>query len=533
MASARRELNFRHAERLKNYSSQVAYWRQSIFHYCVERLGVKAETLDWSLYPEYKNHIWDGTPNPIMAIFKALQDGMWVRVKSAVGVNKTFSAACIDLWFLECHPGAYVPTTAPKESQLLSQIWSEIAKLYKNFNKGKLLTGELRMEADTNTKWKSEAFVAGTKATKDSEDKAQGMHAEHMLTIIEETPGVPPSVLKALINTSTASHNLILALGNPNSKIDNFREFDKLSRVVDIRISALDHPNIVTGKEVIPGAQSVIGLQTLKDKYGISHPLYLSRARGLTPDSAIDSLIKAEWIDDAVRRYNELCNDDGSLDIEKVIRYNNSLKVDDSEGLGVDVANSESGDLAALTYGRGFVCFHVEAFPCPNANKLGHQVHQICKDRFINQRKVGIDGVGVGAGTVNTLKEYGYLDEEINLQGGASPIVVEGSLELFLNLRSQMWWKTREDFRCGRLAIVNDEELIADLLTPKWEVKTDKKIKVQSKVEIKKLLGHSPNKGDAFIYWNWKNRNMPLAYSSAAPKEENKRNQSLTKRLGL
>jgi hypothetical protein len=65
-----------------------------------------------------------------------------------------------------------------------------------------------------------------------------------------------------------------------------------------------------------------------------------------------------------------------------------------------------------------------------------------------------------------------------------------------------MYWQLREDLRNGRLILCNDEELFADLVTPKWEVRNGK-ICVEKKEEIKKRLGHSPNKGDAVVYWNW------------------------------
>ncbi len=44
--------------------------------------------------------------------------------------------------------------------------------------------------------------------------------------------------------------------------------------------------------------------------------------------------------------------------------------------------------------------------------------------------------------------------------------------------------------------------MIADLVTPKWFVRNGKII-VESKEDIKKRLGRSPNKGDAAVYWNW------------------------------
>jgi hypothetical protein len=66
-----------------------------------------------------------------------------------------------------------------------------------------------------------------------------------------------------------------------------------------------------------------------------------------------------------------------------------------------------------------------------------------------------------------------------------------------------MYWQLREDLRNDPdISLPDDEELFADLVTPKWETKNGK-IVVESKEDIKKRLGHSPNKGDAVVYWNW------------------------------
>jgi len=49
-----------------------------------------------------------------------------------------------------------------------------------------------------------------------------------------------------------------------------------------------------------------------------------------------------------------------------------------------------------------------------------------------------VDGIGVGAGTVDTLKEYGVNHRKVNLQSAGKPMVSDGEEE-FANLRSQMW----------------------------------------------------------------------------------------------
>lgn len=504
-AAAELELRKRRYDRLKNYESQRAFYQVNPLQYFVDRLGIKPESINWMLIPEYQNHKWDGTENPFMVILDALVNSKWCGVESATGTGKTYIAAAIVLWFLENFENSRVITTAPKADQLFSQIWAEISGLYPKFNKGVLLqSGELRMVDDPITKYKAEAFVAGVAATEESATKAQGFHAEHMLIILEETPGIPAPTIAALQNTSSAPHNLILALGNPDHQLDQLHLFCNQSNVVSVRISAYDHPNVVMNNpSFIPGAASKIGISRIISKFGNDNPLTISRTRGISPAQSSDSLIKLEWILTATEKLKQFYDEHGKIDLSKI---------PGERGLGVDVANSEYGDKASYCHGKGNVCFKSEDFQCPDSNQLGHQVYRLVQEEKINTRHLGIDGVGVGAGTINTLKEYGILDSGINLQGAAAPEEFE-TAETFKNLRSQMWWTAREDLRTGDLVMINDPELTADLITPKLTVHLGKII-VESKEDIKKRLGRSPNKGDAFVYWNWRRkiRSQPIEF---------------------
>lgn len=449
--------------------------------YMVERLNYRPEELQWSLLPAYKDHTWDGTIDPLKTALTALDNWEWVAIKGAKGTGKTRLAAGIVYQFIESYENSLVITTAPKQEQLELHIWKEMSVMYSLFNRGELSTTKLRMIPGSNN-WIADAFVAGVKASDAllSATRAHGFHAEHMLIIFEETPGINPSVINAFIETCGAPHNLILALGNPNHQLDELAKLCKMPNVREITMSALDHPNVVLDDpNFIPGAVSRVSIERLKKKYGEKSPFYISRVRGLVPKQAEDALIKLEWVEQAIARAQE--------------------PVDaDLFALGVDVANSEDGDQAAIAQGKGNVLLEVNAFTCPNSNDLGHKVRVKMLNDGIDPENVGVDGVGVGAGTVNTLKEYGI--EVQNIQGGQ--IEISGQEERFPDMRSQVWWRLREDLRLGRITLPDDDELKLDLITPKYTIQSGR-IVVESKLTFKKRISRSPNKGDAVAYWNW------------------------------
>jgi hypothetical protein len=464
-------------------------WQADPIAYMVERLGVRRETIDWMLLPVYRTHQWRGDVNPLKAICELVAAGTWTAVESAVGVGKTFLGACLVLWFLECWPGSLVVTTAPKGEQLRLHIWREIGRLWPKFGTGELGTLKLKMQPPLDD-WIAVGFVAGVSAEEvlSSATKAQGFHAEHMLFILEETPGIAGAVLTALENTAVAPHNLILAFGNPDSQQDTLHTFAKRKNVQTVRISAFDHPNVVMkDPKFVPGAQTVEGLARLLEKYDSNPeaPMYLSRADGMSPAQSTSALIRWEWCEAAAVRQK---------------------KTEGAPAIGVDVANSVDGDLAAIAFGVGSVMTEIRAFPCPDPNVLGANVYQEMKLRGVTAEHIGVDAIGVGAGTVGELARLGEQVKKL-VSSEQAVDMWRGDVraqEKFVNLRAQMWWQMRLDLMHGDesgIVLPHDTELFADLCAPTFSEK--KGILIEPKEALRKRLGRSPNKGDAAVYWNW------------------------------
>ena len=207
---------------------------------------------------------------------------------------------------------------------------------------------------------------------------------------------------------------------------------------------------------------------------------------------------------------------------KKFVDEEGKLRVDQIRGMrarGVDVANSEDGDEAAIARGKGSVLIEIESFPCPNANKLGEAVSLEMARENIADDYVGVDGIGVGAGAVNELKRLKHNVVSIISSEKPEDIYDKDELdeegiklvEKFENLRSQMWWQFKLDLEDPKsdIALPDDNTLFADLMTPLFQLRKGK-IVVQPKEEIRKKLGRSPNKGDAVVYWNWIRRKRRL-----------------------
>ena len=507
-------------------------FQNNLDKWLVERYGEDDKLLYWDKHGGYENHVWDGTKNPFGVAANALSNGKWVGIESATGTGKTFALPRIIYWFLDTFPNSLVVTTAPKKDQLRRVLWTEIANAFPKFKKirphAELFTlnltvdkrsKNLNMEKDAdeqiNVGHEAIGIVAGVGAGEESATKMQGFHRPHMLFVIDELAGMHPSVITAIINTCTdPTKNLIIGVGNPDSVTDSLHMFCQLNHTEHIIISGYDHPNIVNNKVLIPGAVTTESLNLRKEEYGEESAFFKSRARGIAPEESSGALIRAKWIDQCTEGHE-------TFDVE----YNNKYS---HNAVGIDVANSERGDMASECWGTGNRAEILLEFQCPNANHLAYNLlfdtEELEKKKYTNYgtpniydfgirpEHIGIDGVGVGVATVNSL-----LDEKvipISLVGGQLEDVIgvdpEGKLLYqFVSLRAQMYYETREDLRTGQIILGKTiskkylKELKKELITPMFSIRAGK-IVVESKQDIKKRTGSkSPNKADAFVYWNW------------------------------
>lgn len=110
-----------------------------------------------------------------------------------------------------------------------------------------------------------------------------------------------------------------------------------------------------------------------------------------------------------------------------------------------------------------------------------------------------VDIIGIGSGVYDRLEELGY--DVIGVSVGSAPTDEEKGKKFF-NLRAQVYWNLRNLFKPDRdgkpkISIPNDKELITELTAMTYKFSSERKIRIESKDEIKKKIGRSPDKADA------------------------------------
>ena len=106
-------------------------------------------------------------------------------------------------------------------------------------------------------------------------------------------------------------------------------------------------------------------------------------------------------------------------------------------------------------------------------------------------REILVDSIGVGSGVVDRLQELELPVRGVNVAEAPS------MGETYLNLRSELWFKTKgwlEDRSCK---LPNSDQLIAELTSIRYSFTSSGKMKAESKDEMRKRGLQSPDLADA------------------------------------
>lgn len=501
-----------------------------------DRWGGDPKDFVWSNnYTEYAKHEWDGTKDPLFSTWDSVARFQNVAASAATAMGKTYLASIMVFWFLDVFPNSIVITTSTKFSQLQQTLWREIKGKYGKFKSfyphvkaswGNKL--QISLEQKDYFGNKDHRYIYGkTEQVSVGEEvsvSAAGMHAEYMLILMDEGSGIAKSILEAYINTCTGPGNVICMLGNPVNNLDTLYYFSNKSTVKSVQMSALDHPNYVCRKEIIPGGTvSVKSIQDRLLEYGDNHPIYLARVRGISPKETKNALLKLDEIEKCYK-----------------IPLDKDYREDGEKSVGIDVANSIDGDKACVAMFEGDVLTYLKDFTCPDANAIAlnmllEQEELDMKlmsyddgiDRFYDlpnieehniwEEDIMVDAVGVGVGTINEFAEHRF--NVGSFAGGAKPMEELIPLDdngdkmfTFYNLRSQAFYLLMQDIKAKRISLDIPKDMYDRLSSELAAFKSDIQAAGRGfKLELKSLtkrriMGDSPNLADAVILANLSRR---------------------------
>jgi phage terminase large subunit len=446
-------------------------------------------------------------------------------------VGKSFTLATVVLWFMSCFPGAKVITTAPTFNQVKNILWSEIRAGYA---RSKIpLGGKMNMTEWQMTK-KGDWFALGFtprnelsgESGQGSQSSFQGFHAPHILVIFDEATGIPKNIWTMAEGILTSGNVKFVAIGNPTSRASEFYKCFSSPEWAKINLSCFDSPNLIANdiRDIDALTREIDYVRSLNDqeaqarlasykvvknyllalkwvvamglprKWGIDHPLFVSKVLGEFPADSDGTLIPLGVIEKAQLR-------------------NYDPKEGDRKVLGVDVARygADSTVLTAL-HDRKYLA---------RKQMLKKDAIEVTGACIEMDREHGpfdvivVDETGVGGGVVDLLRNH-YKESNTEIRGvqfGAAP-ECDGNDQCdhsecvkakFVNMKARMFRLLADDLKApDGLCLAQEDVYLDELPTILYHFDHKGRMVIESKDDYKKRTGRkSPDDADSLALANF------------------------------
>lgn len=462
----------------------------------------------------------------------SVRDNPVTVAKSGNAVGKSHAAARIAVWFFQCFPDSQVYlVAAPPLDNLKRILWGEVLSIV---SKHPELFDNFTVRSMSIVRH-SKSFIAsvaiptsGTEAEREA--KFSGKHAPNMLFIIDEGDAVPPEVYRGIDSCMSGDNAHLLVMFNPRAQIGPVYDMESANKANVVQLSAMSHPNVVTGKDIIPGAvsreitvrrvnewtrpisdgdkegtdtfelpQFLVGASAQSPsgtayspltpgKYKIIEPQFSYMVLGDYPPQGETQLINSSWIDAAVARWRDYVAQHGETPPPVT-----PIMASDIAELGVDA------NVTMLRY--DFFVPRPIIWSGIDLDMSAQKALDIYTAK--NPSIAYIDATGLGSGVaplmIRIARERGVTVHAIGVKVSNKPTpgskIEQGE---FFQLRDQLWWSVREWLRTDPNAMIPpDPFLIADLRAPTYMVRDNGKVKITDKGTLRDQLKRSTDRGDA------------------------------------
>lgn len=192
----------------------------------------------------------------IKEMMLSVRDNPITIAKSPNAVGKTHGAARVAVWWYNAFPDSQVYTAAaPPESNLKKLLWGEIGSVTekepKLFAKDTITNLHIARSAQSFITGVT-IPLSGTEAQREA--KFSGKHAPHLLFILDEGDAIPDEVYRGIESCMSGGHARLLVMFNPRAEVGEAYRMERDGRANVVRLSAFNHPNIISGEDRIPGA---------------------------------------------------------------------------------------------------------------------------------------------------------------------------------------------------------------------------------------------------------------------------------------
>lgn len=385
-----------------------------------------------------------------------------MAVASGHGIGKTALTAWVIHWFIATRPGCAGVVTANTADQLKNKTWRELSKWNTRALNGHWFdwTATSFKSVERPDTW----FIAAQPWSKERSEAFAGLHEKDVLVLFDEASAIDNVIWEVAEGAMTERGALWLALGNPTRNTGRFREcwgkFRNYWRTKQIDSRTAKRTNKAE-------------IEQYREIYGEDSDFFRVRVRGMWPRASSMQFIAGDVVDEAMGR------DPACHLFEPLI-------------MGVDVARF-GDDQTVIAFRRGRDACTIPWVKHRNIDTmtLAAEIAKLSDQEKVDA--VFVDGVGIGAGVVDRLRQLGR--EVFDVQSGGKPSGFLQEPFKVKNKRAEMWTAMRGWLSIG--AIPDDPELEADLTNIEYGYDADNALQLERVEDLKKRGLSSPDNATA------------------------------------
>ncbi len=410
-------------------------------------------------------------------------------VAAGVAMGKDHAAACLALWWTFARGGLVLLSSAT-ERQVIEIGLGEVRHLWNRAEMpGDFYASGLRIAGDH-----ARTGVLGFVSTAHDAGKWTGHHsAGGVLVILSEAQSCPDAAFEGAISCAVGASDRVVAVGNPLFASGRFATLERAPHWQFHRWSAFDHPNVIEGRAVVPGAVTREAIARLAAEYGEDSAIYRARVLGEFPadDPNAQLLLRRQWIAAAVERWEAGVLDDpngewcAGLDVARMGADQSCLAVRQ----GMTMRELIPWQLHTTDETAARTIAELESRGIPTGK---HRVFGI-DGRPIAAGLVHVDSTGIGAGVFDMLRRDGHNVAEFIAAARA------GEPDRFTNRRAEAAWTLRRLLERDMIALPPSDDLTQELVALRWQVDGAGRVQLEDKTLLRGRLGRSPDHADAVM----------------------------------
>ena len=350
-----------------------------------------------------------------------------------------------------------------------------------------------------------------------SDSRFQGFHGNLTVVVFDEATGVSVKRWVQAEGMLTSGHVKFVGIGNPTTKSSEFFRCFKNPAFRKIKLTCFDSPNLIANKitnreslymevEAVRALNDTEKFERIKSyvvvepklltlqwviasaiKWGIDHPLFVSKALGEFPEEDERALMPLGIVQAAMHR---------------------TAKTDGVRSIGVDPARF-GADSSVITVLEGDSQTLRKSLKGKDTAEVTGEIVRIVNDLPRREREViCVDATGLGAGVYDQLRERrseGVIHQNIMLREihfGAS-CVKDADKSNYSNLKAKLFADLAQDLK-NELSIIQDSVYLEELPTILYRFDSRGRYVIESKDEYKKRTGlGSPDNADSLAIANY------------------------------